>query len=436
MLGGLLRPYAAALRLARFRDFWLGFSVSVLGDAVSRVALTWYVYERAGTPQALGLLALCYTGPVAAGGLAAGWLLDRFGRRRVMLADSLLRAGVMLLVPALAALGVLALWHIYLVAAVYGLLMMVPLAGGPALVPSLVPDEQLETANALETLSFTLGGVAGPPLAGWLIAAVGAPNVVLLDALSFLVFAGALGRIGRPAPLSPLPIREGGSERALQEGPPAATNDHRTGMNEDRKAPGMRAVIRLLAREPVLVRTTLMFMAANVGLGGAFVWLPILSGEIPGGGPALYGLLLGALAAGEVVSSVLAGGLRPGLPLEALIALAQALAGAALGLMALPAVARGPWAAGGVLALFGALSAPLTIWAQTLRMRVIPEAMRGRAFALLRTLMQGTGPLGGVLAGWALPLLGVPLVVVLCAAVIGGPGVWRLGMGGFDVGED
>ena len=216
MLGGLLRPYAAALRLARFRDFWLGFSVSVLGDAVSRVALTWYVYERAGTPQALGLLALCYTGPVAAGGLAAGWLLDRFGRRRVMLADSLLRAGVMLLVPALAALGVLALWHIYLVAAVYGLLMMVPLAGGPALVPSLVPDEQLETANALETLSFTLGGVAHR---GGGRAKRGAVGCVVVPGVR-----GGAGADWTTCPPIPPPYT-GRGERACSSGRPAGRNE-------------------------------------------------------------------------------------------------------------------------------------------------------------------------------------------------------------------
>jgi predicted MFS family arabinose efflux permease len=398
MLTTLLRPYRGALAHAPFRRFWVGFSVSVLGDTLSRVALTWFVYERTGSAQALGWLALCYTGPVVVGGLAAGWLLDRFGRRRVMLVDSLLRAAVMLLVPVLDLFGALQLWHVYLVAAVYGLLMMVPLAGGPALVASLVPDEHLATANALETLSFTLGGVIGPPLAGWLITRVGAPPVVLLDVLSYGVFAVLLARLGRQVTVG----------SALAGRP-------------DTAAPvRLPHVVQLLVRQPALLATTLMFMAANIGVGAAFVWLPLLADQALGGGAALYGLLLGALAAGEVVSSVIAGGLVLPLPLGTLIALAQTLGGAAL-LLLLPA--RGSVAAAAVLALFGACLAPLTIWAQTLRMRLIPAAMRGRAFALLRTLMQGTGPLGGVLAGWALAALGLPVVIVLSALTIMLPGL-------------
>ncbi len=80
-------------------------------------------------------------------------------------------------------------------AAVYGFLMMISLAGGPSLVPSLIADEQLATANALEMLSFTLGGVIGPPLAGAADSAIGAPNVVIVDVLSYFLFALALSRV-------------------------------------------------------------------------------------------------------------------------------------------------------------------------------------------------------------------------------------------------
>ena len=75
------------------------------------------------------------------------------------------------------------------------------------------------------------------------------------------------------------------------------------------------------------------------------------------------------------------------------------------------------------LFLLGFFSAPLTIWAQTLRMQVIPSDLRGRTFALLRTLMQGATPLGGALAGFLLPALGIPVMVLVSALVIGLPGI-------------
>jgi MFS family permease len=139
-----------------------------------------------------------------------------------------------------------------------------------------------------------------------------------------------------------------------------------------------------------------------------------------GGGAGLYGALLGAFAAGEVASALLAGSLTPARPLGTLICRAQGLSGLALlPLAATPAVAVGVLG----LALFGAASAPLTIWAQTLRMRIIPEAIRGRAFAILRTLMQAGAPLGGLAAGWLLPRVDVRLVILFSATLAGLPGL-------------
>lgn len=69
-----------------------------------------------------------------------------------------------------------------------------------------------------------------------------------------------------------------------------------------------------------------------------------------------------------------------------------------------------------------------TIWAQTLRMRIIPEALRGRTFALLRTLMQGGNPIGGALGGWLLPLFGVPIMILVSALLVSLPGVVGLGV--------
>jgi MFS family permease len=388
-------PYRQIFQHRSFRLFWIGFSFSVLGDSITHVALTWFVYERTRSAGALGWLMLCYTGPVIVGGLLAGALLDRFDRRTVILVDNVVRGSGVALIPLLYALGQLALWHVYAVAALYGFFMMISLAGGPALIPALVRRDQLATANALEMLSFTLGGVIGPVLAGLLIAWVGAPNVVIVDAVSYFTFALLLARIGAP-----------GEYR--EHAPPGRPAYH------------LGHAAQLLLKNKVLFATTFMFMAFNIGSGFYSVWLPILSDQMLGGGSKLYGILLGALACGEVAGALLTGSRAFQRPLGALICLAQALSGAALGIVLLgPSV----WSAAIGLALCGAFGAPLTIWAQTLRMQIIPEQLRGRMFALLRTLMQSGSPLGGALAGLLLPAIGMTAMIALSALVSGVPGL-------------
>jgi MFS family permease len=289
------------------------------------------------------------------------------------------------------------------VAAVYGSLMMVSLAGGPSLIPSLVPKENLATANALETLTFTLSGVVGPMLAGLLIVWIGAPNVLLFDALSYLLFFAALLRI------KSLRLPDAGADHA--SGPAAPAPPSRSTLLD---------VARFAFRNKVILSTTIMFAACNLGLGLLNVWLPILSDGLPGGGPELYGLLLGAFAVGEVIGSLVTGSADLSLPLGSRICLSQVLAGASLAFFF---AGQSGWAVALALFLFGFFSAPLTIWAQTLRMQIIPADFRGRAFALLRTLMQSTPPIGGALAGPLLPLLGIPAMVASTALLVGLPGL-------------
>jgi MFS family permease len=388
------RSLVGILRQPAFRRFWLGYTISLLGDAIGHVALVWLVWARTGSTAALGWLMLCYTGPVVLGGLLAGVLLDRFDRRRVMIADSLLRGAVMAAVPLLHAAGLLALWHVYAAAAVYGLLMMISLAGGPAVVPSLVRQQDLPAANALEVLGFTTVGVVGPPLAGLLLTRIAPAYLLGLDALSYLVFALAL------AALPAMPAGAGATSPAGVRGE-------------------LAEAVRLLGGNPVLLTTTLMYLTFNIGRGALLVWLPVLADRGLGGGAGLYGTLLGVQAAGEVAGSLLAGATVASVSLGTLICRAQLAAG--LGLLL--ALGGNVWLTAAALAAYGALSAPLTAWAQTLRMAIIPPALRGRAFALLRMLMQSGAPIGGALAGWLLPALGIPALVLLSAACVGLPGL-------------
>jgi hypothetical protein len=105
--------------------------------------------------------------------------------------------------------------------------------------------------------------------------------------------------------------------------------------------------------------------------------------------------------------------------------MAQTLAGVTLLLVL---IAPNVWLIALGLALFGVFSAPLTIWAQTLRMQIIPAALRGRTFALLRMLMQSGNPVGGGLAGMLLPLAGMTATIALSAFLVGAPGLVGYGV--------
>jgi len=389
--------YLDILRLRPFRLFWLGFTFSIHGDQLTKVALVWFVYEQTQSAEAVGLLMVCFTGPIILGGFLAGWALDRFDRRAILILDNLLRAAAIGAIPVLHLMDALALWHIYAAAAIYGLLLMIPLAGTPALIPALVPADRIATANALEMLGYTLGGVAGPALGGAIIAAVGAPAAVALDAASYLFFAWCLWRMGKIAGAPP----------------PASPAARRTG--------GFGAAAQLLFGHPVLGATTLMYLAWNIGGGIIAVALPILAAETLKGGPELYGVLVAIEAAGQMASTLIVGALAAGGWLGRRICLIQATSG--LALLALALSGQHVALVGLAQFAYGVCAAPMTIWAQTLRMAIVPAEMRGRAFALMRMLMQSGRPIGGALGGLLLSAIGPAAAMLLAAALAGVPGV-------------
>lgn len=380
--------YGQIFKNVSFRRYWLGFAFSFMGDTITRVSLTWYVWETTRDERALGLLSFFYLAPVVVGGFVAGWLLDRFDRRKVMLTDSLVRGAVVALVPILFALGRLELWHIYAVVSVYGFLFMIAAAGGPSIVPSLVPEDQLSTANALEVLGFTLSNVVAPPLAGVLIPRLGAPNLLILDAITYFAFALALVGVSYH---------------------PESSGPHSNGQTVSR----LRDAVLLVVKNPILLSITLMYMASNIAGGASFVWLPVFADKTLGGGSELYGTLLGFNAFGQVASSILAGMLSLPLSLGFMIVIFQFLSGVTLLSLLTNQI---PIAIAGLL-ISGFFDAPLTIWAQTIRMKIIPAELRGRTFALLRTLMLAALPFGGLVGGWLLPVIGMGAMIGFSASL-------------------
>lgn len=405
--------YRRLLRNREFALLWIGATVSALGDGMSFVALVWLAIERGGTPETVGWLAATYTAPVIVGGLVAGMVLDRFDRRRVLAADNLVRGAAVASIPIAAALGALTTAHLFVVAAVYGLLFMTSLAGVPTLIPTLVDESELTTANAMESLSFSIAGLAGPAVAGIVIAIAGAPAVLAIDALTYAVFATCL-LLMRPTPAP-------GREVKANEGFPLepVAGGATTTAPERRSAGGLGQAVRFVIRTPAIVALTAIYMAVNVGEGIFLVLAPVYARDVLGGGASTYGLLLSAFTAGTLGGAVAVGAVGWRWPLGRSIAAATLLAGAALALLVTLPPLPGAVA---ILALAGVLASSLTAWAQTIRMRLIPAELRGRVFALLRTLMQSTPPVGAVLAGLLLGGGGVVPAIVVMSAVFAIPG--------------
>jgi DHA3 family tetracycline resistance protein-like MFS transporter len=185
----LLRP----LKDRDFRLLWTGMCASLLGDGVFLIAIAWQVYALSNAPAALAIVGIAMTVPTIVFLLIGGVVSDRFDRRRVMLAADVVRGLAVAAMAALSLTGVLEVWHIVGLVAVYGAGQAFFAPAFDAIVPDILPPSQLAQANSLDhfvrPLAFRL---AGPALGGMLIDVVGVGAAFALDAASFAVSAGCL----------------------------------------------------------------------------------------------------------------------------------------------------------------------------------------------------------------------------------------------------
>jgi len=411
-----VRRYLSLLRQRDFALLWGGATISALGDGMSFVALLWLLIERGGSATDVGLLAAIHTAPVIIGGIATGPILDAFDPRRVLAADNALRGLAMASVPIAAAMGSLTTAHLFVVAAIYGLLFMTSAAGIPSLITRLVRGDELITANAMESLSFSLSGLIGPGVAGLLIAFVGAPFVLAIDALTYFVFVGCL-----------LAMRRGGKGEAPV---PETETEPGPGAAPASTSKGLGPAVRFILSSAPIVAITLFYMSVNIAGGIVTVVIPLYVRDVLLAGPETFGLLLSVLTAGDLVGLLIVGAVNWPWPLGRSIAWALLSSG----LVILLWLAEPPIAVlGAILFVWGGLSSSLTPWAQTIRMRLIPPEMRGRVFALLRTAMQSTRPIGAIAAGFLVArgdLTTAIVAVGLLFAVPGFIGVWLPALGG------
>lgn len=186
-------PLIATFRHRDFALLWVAGLVSVAGDFALIAALPLHAYALTGSAAATAGVFAATLLPQLALGSVAGIFVDRWDRQRTMIAADLLRAG--LLLPLLAVGSADLLWVLYLVRLATGTLGLFFAPAESALLPRLVDESHLVTANALNALNDNLGRLVGPAVGGVLYATGGLGAVVFVDAASFAISAGLIALI-------------------------------------------------------------------------------------------------------------------------------------------------------------------------------------------------------------------------------------------------
>lgn len=188
------------LKSRSFLTIWVGQLISVLGSGMTNFALIVWVYGRTGKVTHLALLSLCLALPGLLVAPFAGALVDRWDRRRVMLASNLGSGLCILAIAVLLITHQLAVWHIYFIISFAACFTVFQTSAYTASVSLLVPKRQLGRANGMVQTSQGLAQLVSPLLGGILVTALGVQGVLVIDFLTFLVAVGTLLLVAIPKP--------------------------------------------------------------------------------------------------------------------------------------------------------------------------------------------------------------------------------------------
>lgn len=181
-----------ALGVRDFRLYWLALVTQVIGQHMFAFTLGWLTFEITGSQAQLGIVHLCGFLPQFALTLLGGVLADRIDARKLIGAAQVNAAIAMILVGAVTLLGVAQLWHLGLGAFLWGLSAAIDEPARASFFPRLLPRPLLRSAVPLISMAFGGSRVIAPSIAGFLIAAAGAPLTFLLSAASVSVMIGVL----------------------------------------------------------------------------------------------------------------------------------------------------------------------------------------------------------------------------------------------------
>jgi MFS family permease len=375
-------PTSNVLRHRDFRLLFIGQSASQVGSAAVAVALALYITKRTGSATDLAVVLAAASLPLVVLIVFGGVWADRLPRHRLIILSDLTRAALHTLLGILILTGSPAIWLMAVIEVLFGAAQALFQPAYSGLIPQTVPEDEIQVAQALGGVSFNLAMVLGPVIATAVVLTVGAGEMFLLDAASFLFGALLL-----------LPVRPR-ARAAAQQPAQSFLRELRAGYRE--------------VRSRVWVWGTIIAYTGVV-LFALVPWesLGPLAVRDSYGGLEFYGVLVAVWGGGSVIGSVLAIVWHPRYPLR--LGLACGIVWALLGLGIALALPRAALVA--VACVSGAAGALTGVWWETTLARHIPPGSLSRVSAWDYMGSLALMPLGFAVAGPLADAFGVRWVL-------------------------
>ena len=373
-----------ALRHRRFTLIWIGLIVSMIGSQMQQWVLFWHISQLSREPIAVSIVGGVRFVAVLAFSLVGGLVADRYNRRAILFLTQSVAMLVALALGILTLLGVIQLWHIYVLTAIQAAAMAFDLPARQSLVPNLVPREDLPSAFSLQSIAFSTGAIAGPALSGLVSGYWGTAAAYMLNSVSFLAVIAALIFMGA------VPQRQAVSRRGIK----AALEDIRDGLHFIRHQP-------LILSSMILDFFATFFASANT-------LLPYFTQTVLHVGEVAYGWLAAAASVGSVLVGLVVSQFNNVRKQGLLLVGSVVVFGLATILFGVSRMYATVFFA---LALSGAADSVSTIIRNTIRNLNTPDSLRGRMTGINQIFFMGGPQLGEVEAGAAAQTFGVPFAI-------------------------
>ncbi len=358
-----------------FWRFWAGQSISNLGNSVTFFAIPILIYKLTGSALNLGLASAAQFIPYLLFGLIIGAWVDRVDRKQLMILADIGRAVVIGSVPLLAAFDVLSVWWVYLIGFVNATISIAFDSAQFAAIPSLVPTDDLVTANGRIQASFSAATILGPLVAGALIAVIPVEAIFAIDAASFAGSAICLSMIARGFNIAGREFERSSVLTDVVEG------------------------LRYVWSHPVLRNISLMMAMVNFVSSTVYAQLVLFAKERLDANDSRIGLLFAADAAGVVVVSLFAGRMRRRWSFGT-IALGSLMIQGVLNVIF--AYLTNYWGALIIWSLFGGVGVLFNINSGSLRQAIVPNHLLGRVVSVAGVISWSAIPVGTLLGGFVI----------------------------------